>query len=105
MKGVKMLYERVKQLCLSNGITITELERILKFGNGTIHKWDGVDPSIRKVALVAEHFGIGVDYLLSDMKIPSKEAQGMAVQFDDYTDEQKNLIRCYMSLIKNGKVG
>ena len=100
-----MLHDRVKQLCSVNGISITELERILKFGNGTIHKWDESNPSIKKVRLVAEHFGVGIDYLLSDMKIPSKEAQEMAIKFDDYTEEQKNLIRCYMSLIKNGKVG
>lgn len=100
-----MLFEKVKQLCKQNGITITELERILSFGNGTIHNWDKVNPSVEKVRLVAEHFSIGIDYLLSDMKIPSKEAQDMANRFNSYTEQQKNLIRCYMSLIEDGKVG
>ena len=100
-----MLYYRIKQLCIDNGITIAELERILGFGNGTIRNWDKVNPSVEKVRLVAEHFGIGVDFLLSNKDIPSKEAQEMAIRFDNYTEEQRNLIRCYMSLIENGKVG
>lgn len=100
-----MLYDRVKQLCINEGITITELERTLKFGNGTIHNWDRSDPSVSKAAAVAEHFGIGLDTLISEMKIPTKESQEMAVRLDGYSEEQKNLIRCYMSLIENGKAG
>ncbi len=100
-----MLYDRVKQLCADNGITITELERILNFGNGTIHNWDKVNPSVEKVRQVAGRFGVGVDFLLSNQNIPSIEAQEMAIRFDNYTEEQRNLIRCYMSLIENGKAG
>lgn len=100
-----MLYDRIKQLCSENGITITLLERTLGFGNGTIHNWDKVNPSVEKVKLVARHFGVGVDFLLSNTIFPSKEAQDMAIRFDNYTEEQRNLIRCYMSLIENGKVG
>lgn len=99
-----MIYDCVKQLCSNEGMTITELERTLKFGNGTIHNWDKVNPSVEKVRLVAEYFCIGIDDLVSG-KIPSKESRKMSARFDSYTEEQKNLIRCYMSLIENGKVG
>lgn len=99
-----MKYDCIKRLCSNEGITITELERTLKFGNGTIHNWDKVNPSVEKVRLVAEYFSIGIDDLVSG-KVPSKESREISVRFDNYTDEQKNLIRCYMSLIENGKVG
>lgn len=100
-----MLYDRVKQLCKQNGITITKLEHILKIGNGTIHKWGKSDPSIGKAVAVAEYFGIGLDALVSTNGIPSRESMDMAVRLDGYTEEQKNLIRCYMSLIETGKAG
>jgi hypothetical protein len=99
-----MMHECVKRLCNDDGITITELERTLKFGNGTIHNWDKVNPSVGKVKLVAEHFKIGIDDLMSG-KIPSRESREMSARFDSYTEDQKNLIRCYMSLIENGKAG
>lgn len=100
-----MLYNRVKQLCANEGITITELERTLKFGNGTIHNWNKSDPSIGKVMAVAKHFCIGLDALVSNTELPSKESIEMANRLDGYTEDQKNLIRCYMSLIETGKVG
>lgn len=54
---------------------------------------------------MAEYFGIGLDALVSTNGIPSRESMDMAVRLDGYTEEQKNLIRCYMSLIETGKAG
>lgn len=59
-----MLYDRVKQLCSNEGITITELERTLKFGNGTIHNWNKSEPSVAKAMAVAQYFGVGAGTLL-----------------------------------------
>lgn len=98
-----MLLERIKQLCISNGITISELEHILKFGNGTISRWASVNPSIKKVKLVAEYFGIGIEVLVYDLKIPSKESRELAYKLDEYSTEQKNLIKSYILLISKGK--
>ena len=49
-----MLYDRVKQLCSNEGITITELERTQKFGNGTIHNWNKSEPSDEKAMALAQ---------------------------------------------------
>lgn len=100
-----MLYDRIKQLCSSEGITITELERTLRFGNGTIHNWDKSDPSIGKASAVAKYFKIDLDTLASNSDIPSKESMVMAARLDGYTEDQKSLIKCYMSLIETGKAG
>lgn len=99
-----MLYDRVKQLCSNEGITITELERTLKFGNGTIHNWNKSEPSVAKAMAVAQYFGVGLDALVSNTKLPSKESREIFARFDGYTEDQKNLIKCYMSLIETGKV-
>lgn len=55
-----MLHDRIKQLCSRDGITITELERMLRIGNGTIHNWDTKNPTLGKVIMVAKHFGVGL---------------------------------------------
>lgn len=40
-----------------------------------------------KVIMVAEHFGVGVDYLLSDEDLPSKETMEIATRLNGYTEE------------------
>lgn len=97
-----MFFEQINKLCKADGITPTKLERILKFGNGTIHNWDKCSPSLEKALLVAEYFGVGIDDLAS-ANIPSKESRELAARFENYSTDQKNLIRCYMSLIEKGE--
>lgn len=97
-----MVYRPIQELCKADGIKVTQLERLLKFGNGTIHNWETRDPSLTKVILVAEHFGIGLDDLIS-CNIPSKESRDLAARIEKYSDEQKNLVKCYMSLIEKGE--
>lgn len=98
-----MLFTKIKQLCIENKITITELERELKFGNGTIHKWDSVQPSIGKVIAVANHFKVPLESLITSDEIPSKESREMACEFEKMTEKQKSLVKCYISLIKSGE--
>lgn len=94
-----MLYERVKQLCTQNNVTIAGLEKKLNFGNGTISNWDKVNPSIEKVKKVARYFEMSIDELLNDSELTT-EAKEIAKLYDSYSDEKKNLIKCYMSLIE-----
>ena len=67
------LYERVKSLCREYEITIAGLERICGFGNGTIKKWEHTTPSGDRLARVADHFHVTVDFLLGREPIPSQE--------------------------------
>lgn len=58
------LVNKIKILCDEKGMTFASLERELKFGNGTIRKWDNATPSGDKLAKVADFFNVSVDYLL-----------------------------------------
>jgi len=60
------LYDRVKSLCQRDGITITELERILGFSKSTIGKWDDGrrSPYSDNIVKIAQYFHVSTDYLL-----------------------------------------
>lgn len=62
--------DRIKSLCVENGLTIKTLEKELGFGNGVIRRWNESSPSINAVIRVADYFNVSVDWLcgLSDAK-------------------------------------
>lgn len=63
-----LLVEKIKTLCKENNTSIFKLEQALKFGNGTIARWDNWRPSVDRVKAVADYFGVTIDALLSDHK-------------------------------------
>lgn len=96
--------EIVKQLCARKNITATELERILDFGTGTIHRWGKSSPSADKLQKVADYFGVSVDYLLG-------RDSGSTVTDDDIkfalfggdaeiTDEQFDEVKRFAQFVK-----
>lgn len=60
------MFIRISKLCSEKGITVTELEKILGFGNSTIIKWKKSNPTVEKLKKVADYFGVSVDSLLED---------------------------------------
>lgn len=60
------MVSNIKTLCGKTGVTIAELERKIGFGNGTIARWDENAPSVARVKLVADYFGVSVDELLKE---------------------------------------
>lgn len=58
------LLTKIKMLCVQNNTTVSKLEKELEFGNGTISRWDNATPSGDRLAKVADHFNVSVDYLL-----------------------------------------
>lgn len=62
------IYDRIKELASARHISIAELERHLKFSNGSLYKWSKTSPSIDKVNEVANYFNVSTDYLLGRSK-------------------------------------
>lgn len=58
------LYEKIKELCKSNSISISRLETELGFGNGSIRKWGKTAPAADRLQKVADYFHVSTDYLL-----------------------------------------
>lgn len=100
-----MLYHKIKQLCLEKRITIAELERELEFGNGTIRKWDLIKPSIERVDMIAKHFGVSIDYLIREDSSVQRfnDSNDLLDDYETLSSKQKELVRCYIAIIKNGQ--
>ena len=93
-----MLFNKIQQLCSENNISIAELERKLGFGNGSIRKWVNGNPGINNLNKVAEYFGVNIQYFL-DSNVLSIDALNIAEEYEKMTDKQKNLVKCYISVI------
>lgn len=57
----EVLYANIKEYCAQLGISISQLEKELHFGTGTIGKWKQSFPSIEKVIAVAQFFHVSID--------------------------------------------
>jgi transcriptional regulator with XRE-family HTH domain len=84
------LVEKVKRLCDEEGTTIAALERVLGFGCGAIRKWDKAIPSGDRLAKVADHFHVTVDYLLGREQGARDELN--SVYFNFAKDAERNAI-------------
>lgn len=56
---------------------LSAVDSALGFGNGTIGKWDKAAPSADKLKMVADYFGVSVDYLLTG---ETKEKPDLSVE-------------------------
>lgn len=81
------LVEKIKALCDENHETLASLEKKLHLGNATIRKWDRSAPSADRLAKVADHFGVSVDYLLG-----MEKGQLSSVYFNFAKDAERNAI-------------
>lgn len=59
-----MIYDNIAGLCKDRGISIAKLEDELKLGNATIRKWKTSSPSVAKLKLVADYFGVSIESLI-----------------------------------------
>lgn len=64
--GECLLFNNIVTLCKSRNISIAKLEKEIGFGNATIRAWEKSSPSIDRVKLVADFFGVSVDSLISN---------------------------------------
>lgn len=74
-----MIYENVKQLCDSNGISIRKLEQDIGLGNATIRGWQWKYPRIDTLIKVSEYFGVSLD-VLTGGELPTKNVMELAEQ-------------------------
>lgn len=59
-----MIYDKIKEICKSKNISITQLEKAAGLSNGAISKWNDSSPTVDKLQSVAKILRIKVDRLL-----------------------------------------
>lgn len=64
------LLERIKELCKKRSISVSRLEEELGFPSNTIYQWKNRVPGTEKLGLVADYFGVTIDYLLGRTETP-----------------------------------
>lgn len=57
------ILDRIKYVVKQKGISISNIEKDLGFGNKTIYRWDKADPSISKVIAVADYLDVDLEWL------------------------------------------
>ena len=60
-----LIYDRIKQLCKENGVTVTGTEATLGFARGSLCKIDKNKPSMDKVAKLADFLHTTTDYIMT----------------------------------------
>lgn len=63
-----MIFTNISRLCKKRDISIARLERELGIGNATIRNWNVSSPTVDKMKLVADYFGVTLDELLREDK-------------------------------------
>lgn len=58
------VFERVKELAKSKGLSISELERKLELSPNVLYKLKTQKPSIERIEAIANYFDVSVDYIL-----------------------------------------
>lgn len=93
--------DRVKELCKTNKIAISRLEKDLGFGNGYISQLKkGTFPSDRLVA-IANYLKVSPEYLIGEVeeKSPTPEGVEPFPGYSDLTEEEKCKVSEYIDLL------
>ena len=93
------MVELIRELCKKNGTTVKALEEELQLGKATVRRWDDNSPSISKVALVADRFGVSLEYLLTGKETApakgpelSEDEVTLLAAFRTLTEEQRRFV-------------
>lgn len=78
------IVDRIRELCVSRGMTLTGLETELGIGRGIIKRWEKSSPNMDNIQKVADYFHVSVDYLLGRGKSQIKE---QVIAFQRAADE------------------
>ena len=100
-------YQHFEQLCLERGESMDGIVKELGFSGGVVTKWkNGSTPRNSTLKLIADYFGVTVDFLLSDEKV-TPGAWGSRKETSEYgtlSSQEKQIIDMYRELTEMGKM-
>lgn len=101
------LFDKIKELCRKQGISLNQLEEKLGYGRNSLYSLKNKKPNAERISEIADYFGVSTDYLLGrtdNPRIATEADQGPddideiianAMMFDGkpLTDDDKRAIR------------
>lgn len=65
--------DRIRTLAEKDGISFNALEKKVGLGKSVIYRWNENTPSADKLKMVADYFGVTVDYLLTGEEVKKEK--------------------------------
>lgn len=88
-----IIFQRIKNLCVEHGITVTKLESLMGYSQSSIGKWKAAVPTVDKLVKVAQYFNVSVDYLVGMTAYTQRKTQNLTVEEIGLSEQTtKNLI-------------
>lgn len=69
-----MLVDKIKELAKSRGKSMKQVALDLDLPYNTFYKWNKQTPKIDKIKVVADYFGVSIDYLLGKEEVNTQQA-------------------------------
>lgn len=97
------ILDRIKYIVAQNGISISNIEKDLGFGNKTIYRWDKADPSISKVIAVAKYLNVDFEWLATgkerlDYLEEQTTYKNFLKKYNELSDENKSKISIFLEI-------
>ena len=78
MKSKLKFTQLLKQLIKENGVNLAEISLSTGLAKSTLHNLiNGTEPSLSKAAVLAEYFGVSLDYFITGKKTNLDPLEGM----------------------------
>lgn len=61
-----MIYDKVKEICNRQGVSVGYVEKTAGLGNGTISKWNDSSPSVDRLVAVANVLNVSLEELVKE---------------------------------------
>ena len=101
-----MLYDQVEKLCRSSGLSFNQFAESIGVSGASVTGWkNGSSPRQSTLKKIADHFGVTVDWLLSDEDLPSPHEP--VVESDAFlplSSREKQILEMYRDLSEMGRL-
>lgn len=101
-----MIMDRIEKLCADRGISLRQLSAAVGLSTATFTGWKrGAKPNNANLKKIADHFGVTVDWLLSDEDLPTKwEPVVESDAFLPLSSREKQILEMYRDLSEMGRL-
>ena len=99
--------DNVERLCFENGESLYDMTKAIGMGGSAVTGWrQGSTPRRPTLKKIADHFGVTVDWLLSDEAVtPSKwDSKKETSEYGTLSSQEKQIIDMYRELTEMGKL-